>query len=459
MTLVFFGDAEPNNTSELIKDFNASVTLSPSGNINAVILMGDMTTSSGTMPTTINALNGSTLKDKPVYFVIGNHEYDSKSKSYPVIKNELGTTFPLSKFSGDTSGNTFSFDDGDIHVAIINEYYNNSTGKVSQAMFDWLSQDLSKTDGYKIVVGHDPMYPLGRHEGDSLDSDKTMRNKMQDMLVSKNVNIFIGGHVHYSTIQTVDGILHVCTGVIGPGVGGSGDDFATINYVHIDSQGRLILTVKQDKSNSWSNPKIITKIISGDITPVKHYRCVNNSCEEDSSGKYTDPDCNNECTSAERYKCSNNECIKDPSGIYTDPNCENECNPSTSLTKISLTGCAAQPKRVGDKCTMTPTCYSNESIIPCPSLMWTSSNSSIVSVTKVDGKGSALALREGSCNITAKSKTITSKPVQFEVIESQSEGNTGLFLLIGSAALAYYLNKKGYFKKFLHKDTTTLGSS
>lgn len=444
MTLLFIGDAEPSNTSELIKDFNASVTLSPSGNINALILMGDMTTSSGTMPTTISALNGSSLKNVPTYFVIGNHEYDSRSKTMPIIKTELGTAYPLSKYSGDKTGNTFSFNDGDIHVVILNEYYNNSTGKVDTSMFNWLSADLkASTKPYKVVVGHDPMYPLGRHEGNSLDADKKMRDNMQKLLVDNDVNIFIGGHVHISSTQTVGGVLHVCTGVIGPGAGGSGDDFATINYVHVDSQGRLVFTAKQDKSNSWSNPKVITKIISGDITPIKRYKCINNSCEEDASGNYTDSNCNNECSSSKRYKCSNNECVESSTGPYTSSNCNNECSSiDKPLTKIDIEGCAAQPKQIGDTCTMTPICYSNGLEIICPiPLIWKSNDPSIVSVKESNGKGKATAIDIGSCNITAKYGNITSESVPFTVVEGKQGSGSGIILLGLATAAGYY-----YFK-------------
>ena len=75
-----------------------------------------------------------------------------------------------------------------------------------------MSTDLSNTSDWKIVVGHDPLYPKSRHVGDSLDKDAANRDKLQDLFVSKNVSIFVGGHTHYASVNTVDGVYHVDAG-------------------------------------------------------------------------------------------------------------------------------------------------------------------------------------------------------------------------------------------------------
>jgi len=144
------GDVEPTKLEvELIKDYNAAAGFLP---IGAVIEMGDMTKDTGTLRYTIDALNASDLKDEPTYFVIGNHEYNSRSSSYPAIQAKLGTRYQLNYFLGDPSKNTYSFTIGNIRVAILNIYYNNSTGKVSQAMFDWLAADMAGFNGYILTV-------------------------------------------------------------------------------------------------------------------------------------------------------------------------------------------------------------------------------------------------------------------------------------------------------------------
>jgi len=256
------GDVEPTKLEpELVKDFNAAHLLNPAGSIGAVIMMGDMTNDSGTERFTIDALNASSLKDDPTFFVIGNHEYNSRSSSYPVIQAKKGTKYQLNYFPGDTSKNTYSFTMGNIHVAILNIYYNNSTGKVSQAMFDWLAADMAGFNGYKVVITHDPMYPLKKHVGNSLDADIGMRNKLQAMFIANKVNAFFGGHTHYSSVQNIGGIYHVITGVVGPGTSQGEDSFASLNFCFVNTAGELKLVRIQDSNNSWANPKIITHTI------------------------------------------------------------------------------------------------------------------------------------------------------------------------------------------------------
>lgn len=280
MTLYFYGDAEQSNASgvaEEIKDFNAAVALSPTGNIAACFGMGDMTKDTSTMQLCIDALNGSSLKDVPSYWAIGNHEYNSRSVSYPLIQGKLGKQYPLSYFTTDTTKNTYSMTINGIHIAVLNIYHNNSTGKVSQAMFDWLSADMAAYTGYKVVICHDPLYPLKKHVGDSLDSDKAMRDKLQAMFIANKVNVFLGGHTHYSSVQNIGGVFHVCTGVVGPGTGQGEDPFASLNYIYVDEKGDLRLVRKQDSGNSWANPKVITHTIGtgGSIPPdpVETWSC------------------------------------------------------------------------------------------------------------------------------------------------------------------------------------------
>jgi len=299
-TIYLFGDAEPTSTSELIKDFNAAMSLSPTNNISVTISMGDMTKSSGSnMKYTVDALNGSSLKNADHFFVIGNHEYDNKSDAYSRIKSAMGTHYPLTKFSGDSSGLTYHFKVGSINVFILNIYYNNNSGKVSQAMYDWLNTETAKATGFILVCFHDPMYPYKYHVGNSLDADKAMRDKLQAMFVKNHVNIAYGGHAHYSNIQDVGGVLHINSGVIGQGTGQGEDSFATLNYVFVNSDGKLQVTLKQDKSNSWSNPTIINKVLGGGSPPPPpplKYACESGSCIEKAGGSYTTNTCNNDCT-------------------------------------------------------------------------------------------------------------------------------------------------------------------
>jgi len=274
--IVLFGDDEPetiSETAEAIKDMNQAIPLSPTGSIQGVFGMGDMTKDAGTMLATMNSLDASTLNGIAQYFVIGNHEYNSRSSTYPLIQARLKAINPLSKFSGDSTGNTYYVNIDRLNIWVLNIYSVSSGGAVSQAMFDWLNEYTKVALGYKIVIAHDPMYPTSIHKGNSLDADLTMRNKLQNMFIANKVNAFVGGHEHFSTVQNIDGIFHICSGVIGPGTDQGEDAFATLNYIFVDNSGNLVLQRTQDVSNSWASPKkILTTIGTGGLvqtpTPI-----------------------------------------------------------------------------------------------------------------------------------------------------------------------------------------------
>lgn len=267
-TIAYFGDSEPASSSdakELTKDLNQVIPLSPTGKVDAIFFMGDMTK----LSLTLQAVAASDVRNVPVYFVIGNHEAGSSSET-ALIRGRYSTSkFQLYPGPAGTDKTTYSMNVGNIHVINMNEYWNGATddsylkysstdgGYIPDALYDWMNTDLSKTSDWKIVVGHDPLYPVSKHVGNSLDANKANRDKLQALFVSKNVNIFLGGHAHNAGVQNVGGVYHANTGVIGPGAGGSGsDEVASISYTYTTANN-LILTIKQEDP-TWSTPKTLT---------------------------------------------------------------------------------------------------------------------------------------------------------------------------------------------------------
>ncbi|PWB49995.1 MAG: hypothetical protein C3F06_12895 [Candidatus Methanoperedenaceae archaeon] len=271
-TIAYFGDAEPESSSdvkELTSDLNHVIPLSPTGRVDAIFFMGDMTK----LSLTLQAVAASDVKKVPVYFVIGNHEAQSNSETALIQGRFSASKFPLNPGPARTDKTTYSMNVGNMHVINMNEYWNGATddsylkysstdgGYVPDALYNWMSTDLSDTSDWKIVVGHDPLYPESKHVGNSLDANKTNRDKLQALFVSKNVDLFIGGHTHYASVQNVGGVYHINTGVIGPGADGSGDGVASISYTYT-TENSLILTIKQEDP-TWSKPKTLaTKTIS-----------------------------------------------------------------------------------------------------------------------------------------------------------------------------------------------------
>jgi predicted phosphodiesterase len=433
MTLVFYGDSHTlqNGTKKLSTQLDKTISLSPTGTVDALFVIGDMETASKFNSTYLN----SNMNDIPVYYTPGNHDVDngrypsgiSDIKKY----NSNNNAYPKNPGPNGTEKTTFSVDIKDIHVVILNIYWDGKTneawmkggdggGEVVPKLLEWLKSDLqAATTKYKIVLMHEPMYPDTRHIGDSLDWNKPARDKLQKLLNDYGVDIAFGGHTHYHNVEKHDNVLQVELGVSGDKAGNNSDSFQSMSYVNIASNGDLVLTHKQTVSGSWNNPIVkIWKLPQGN-TQLKKYKCIDNTCKED------------------------------PSGTFITNNCDNKCNPQPSeLKTINLMGCKNQPKRIGDKCTLTPLCKNNlDETIGCPSLTYTSNDSSVATVEEIKNEGKVTTLSIGSCNITAEYNNITSNSVPFTVIESDQpqslENNSGLITLGLAAAISYYYyNKK-----------------
>jgi len=443
-TIVCIGDARPTSSEhgssgwqKLTPDLNQIEAQSPTKSCDGIFLIGDF----DKVKDTQKSFAASTINNIPHYYTIGNHEIDDDDPNY--VKNLYPYSsygIPLNSGPSGSEKTTYSMDIGDIHIINVNIYWDGSSGEfktsgsIPQKLYDWISTDLSNTNKkWKIVLLHEPLYPCKRHVGDSLDANKSNRDKFQALLVSKGVHIVYAAHTHYSHVTRVNtttgkecstlatsGPYHIDCGVSGPKIKDGEDNFCSLFYTHT-SGNDLIITWKK---SPWSSPKTTTYTIKGDGSTQKKYKCKNNVCTEDSTGTYSTPDCSNACTA-----------------------------PPSGLKSITLTGCASQPKQIDDTCTMTPVCKNmSDSTITCPTLIWKSNDHSVVSVTESGGKGKAEALSVGSCNITAEYDNIISNSVPFTVTESdqpQSSNMSSVFLFAGAVAIGYYLNKKGYFKKKL----------
>lgn len=289
-TISFMGDARPRTTGEvsLVEDFDAvdDITVLGSGrSLDAMVLLGDMdyvSHSSGN--NTQEAYDASDISDTPLFFTVGNHELET-AFDIPDLHNLYSqySYHPQAGPSG-TQETTYSFDVGDVHVAVINEYWdgNNDSncewyataagddddscnkysagdgGYIPDTLFTWLKRDLRDTDKpYKFVVGHEPAYPNVRHVGDSLDADENNRDALWNLLRTENVVAYISGHDHYSHLTEYDGVFQADVGTSGDMVGGDTDAFATIIYANVDDAGELDLRMARE-GDTWETPSITT---------------------------------------------------------------------------------------------------------------------------------------------------------------------------------------------------------
>jgi len=270
-TVAFICDARPRlyggGESQLTNDLNQIDDQMGSGwTLNAVVTAGDMDyISESGQQTFDDAYTVSDVSTTPVFFGVGNHEIDN-SYDMPVLRNKF-SSYSFNPNSGPTNceETTYSYDIGEIHIAVINEYFNGTSdtgtdGDVVNALFDWLKDDLrSTTKPYKVVVGHEPAYPIVRHVGNSLDGYPDNRDRFWNLLKTERVMGYFPGHDHNYHFTEHDGVFECDAGVCGGMVGESGyDNFATIFYAHYDeTNGFQLRSVNEDPS--WASPTVVTK--------------------------------------------------------------------------------------------------------------------------------------------------------------------------------------------------------
>lgn len=277
-TLLVIGDPHmgeaSNRVAELTNDFNVAKSLSPTGQIDRIFCTGDFEG----IPAFDQAHKASSLGAIPAYIIPGNHDTGNISD----IKKYQGVGDTILPGPAGTSQTSFSLNIGDFHIVMLNLYWDGKTnegwlgggssgGEVGSALLAWLKADLAAaTTKYKIVMGHEPMYPDRRHTGDSLDWNKTARDALQKVLNDAGVDAFFSGHTHYGRADLIGSVLQVQDGVPGSKAGTTGDSFRSMWFVHIATNGDMIITWKHNggSGSSWPSPVVKTWTLpQGGVTP------------------------------------------------------------------------------------------------------------------------------------------------------------------------------------------------
>lgn len=211
--------------------------------------------------------------NQPIYFVMGNHDFPPAGD--PGFQTQIAPFYPDNGPSSAPVGTVFSFDRGDCHFVITNQYWEYTGGGYSQEQLDWIEQDLSGTSvPFKFVVGHEPAFPLERHVGDSLDADPAMRDRFWAILSDNNVQAFFCGHTHHMSHQVIQNVYQFDAGEIDSG-------HVCVTIVEINNREMVV--------NSYENPgedALVETIAQGeDIAEIFHRTIVGQS--EDTSSSET----------------------------------------------------------------------------------------------------------------------------------------------------------------------------
>lgn len=186
----------------------------------------------------------------PWYYTCGNHEV-SRATSEDVLRNKLNQ--PMNG-PADNKELVYSFNHKDAHFVVLNSEH---IGQFHHVQESWLAQDLSKnTKPHVFVMAHDPAYPAGPHNNDSLDKYKTERDGTWNTMSGAGVEMYLCGHEHLYSRKQSGNIYQVINGSCGaPFHTGIPDTIAKSHYVVVSIDGNNIHSEAKDEQgkvfDSW----------------------------------------------------------------------------------------------------------------------------------------------------------------------------------------------------------------
>ncbi len=207
----------------------------------------------------------------PWYPVVGNHEIEHESHmSWLRGHNPGGDSLPGIVNTGPALSveTTYSFDQGDAHIVILNQYFDGSSdtgtdGDVDDALYDWLDADLAATEKpYIFVSGHEPAFPQAdadwgreRHMDDCLNAHPANRDRFWSLLKEHQVLAYLCGHTHNYSAVEIDGVWQIDVGH----ARGAGDPDAPSTYllIHVGATGVDLEVFRDTHLGSYAYTDIV----------------------------------------------------------------------------------------------------------------------------------------------------------------------------------------------------------
>ena len=134
------------------------------------------------------------LSELPYLSAVGNHEGNGSlfSKYFPYPDYQNNRYY-------------YSFDYGNVHIAVVDQFTNYSTGSVQ---YTWLENDLAASGKpWKFIFLHKPGWSAGGHS-----NDYEVQYHIQPLCETYGVQFVINGHNHYYSRAVVNGVQHITTG-------------------------------------------------------------------------------------------------------------------------------------------------------------------------------------------------------------------------------------------------------
>ena len=141
----------------------------------------------------------------PVLFFypgIGNHEMragENGEKAFSETFSEFSANF-LEGYNK----TSYYFDVGDIRLFMLNSNHPGEKHKITGEQLDWLKANIDQDKKYNIFLLHEPPYPTGAEEGNSLDAYPVSRDAFWEVVDDTTNPIVICGHEHNYSRRLVD---------------------------------------------------------------------------------------------------------------------------------------------------------------------------------------------------------------------------------------------------------------
>jgi len=194
----------------------------------------------------------------PVYVIPGNHEMKGGRRHQELFRE----AFASNPDNGPARGQKTAFSlDYDIARFICLDTVNPDTPhRLLPEQTAWLDGQLaSSRQTHIFVFGHDPAYPVGPHQGASLDKYPAERDSFWTRLVKYRVPAYLCGHEHLYNRSRPEGVYQVINGTCGaPFRKRYAGEF--YHYVVVDvGVNRISFTVKDDQGKvrdqfEWTRP-------------------------------------------------------------------------------------------------------------------------------------------------------------------------------------------------------------
>jgi hypothetical protein len=183
----------------------------------------------------------------PSYFVAGNHEAET-SEDVLWLQRWASNGIPhlVRRGPSDASGTTYSFDYGNSHFAVLDQYPGSGPATAdndehAERLLRWLDEDLAATRQPLLwVAGHEPIESQPdmdsgrvRHKTDSLNASPALRDRFVEVLRKHRVCAYLCGHTHNASVAQVQGIWQLDAGH----ARGAGDPGAPSTFLRVVVNG------------------------------------------------------------------------------------------------------------------------------------------------------------------------------------------------------------------------------